>query len=684
MSKLLIVESPNKAKTIRKILGNDWVVMASVGHIRDLPKKSMGLEPPEFVPAYEVLDGKQKVVSELKTSARYATQVYLATDMDREGEAIAWHIQQLLRLKDAQRVTFHEITAAAVQKAVSQPRKLDMGLVRAQEGRRVADRLVGYMVSPILGRADGHSLSAGRVQSVAVKLVVEREREIRSFVSRPYYEVLATLKNNVVMKLIATSVTEDEHVFDRGLAEAVALVTELVVSKVEITERQSQPDSPFTTSSLQQKADAVLKMSASDCMKTAQSLFEKGLITYHRTDDKNLSPEGYQMACAWLESQGLPFVPLQRSWKASDSAQEAHEAIRPSDFDVLNFEGTSSELALYRLIHERAVQSQMPAAVDKVTVIEATDPRELGDGERLLHAVFAAKGRVELSPGWRALKSAFVEDEEGEGDEQAFPEVPREGQSLELWHAKVVEKKTRAAKRFTQGTLVQRMEKLGIGRPATYASIISNVMQRGYFTEGAPGAAAGKGKRTRELYATELGEWVIDQLEPFKFLDYEFTNQLEQRLDDIRDGKDTYLAVVRSLHDTLSSDLGKVTPASFPGGEGGSGSGFAEAVCPKCGDGVKRLPSKQKKGTFFWAHQVENANCVKWLDDVKGKPQLKAEKPEATTADCPHCGQLVKRLQSKTNAKEHFWVHEVDPKSCSKFLPDDYGRPGQPRQKALS
>lgn len=681
MSKLLIVESPNKAKKFASFLDAGWVVKASMGHVRDLPEQEMGVEPPNFRPTYASNERQRKTLAALKQACATASHVYLATDPDREGEAIAWHLKEALKVKDPFRVTFQSMDKAAVLKAIQNPRKIDMDLVRAQEGRRVCDRLVGYMVSKVLCDAARSKLSAGRVQSPTTALVVERELEIRNFVTKPYYEVEITLANGLKLKLLPKSVSKTcERITDRSLAEVIAGITEARITRAETKPQQIHPKPALTTSTLQQAASASFKLSGTDTMRIAQTLFENGVITYHRTDNPNLSEEGYEAACEWLKANGLEYQRGQRRWESKGNAQEAHEAIRPTDFSLVDIEGSDQEKAVYRLIRERALRAQMPCAVDDVTIIEATDLRELNNElDDAFFAVFSAKGRKEVEPGFRALTCS--EKEEGEvEDEQKLVATPELENTHRIEHAQVLDKKTQPPKRYTEGSLVAKLEKLGIGRPSTYASILQNVITRGYITVGDP---AGGSKQKTMLFASDLGIALVEALKPGRFMDYQFTNQLEKRLDDIAEGKADYLPIVRDLHATVERDLSMLNLAAIQSQRPNGGGDYRQSPCPKCGQSVKRLPSKSRKGEFFWVHVEETTDCEKYLDDQKGQPALKVQqaRPESS---CPSCGQVVRRLESKQKKGEFFWVHVEEPATCSKFLPDENGKPGERRQKAMS
>lgn len=667
MVNVLIVESPKKAKTIQKFLSSDWRVFASAGHIRDLPTKEMGVEPPNFRPHYVISEGKKKTVDALKSAVSQASQVFLATDPDREGEAIAWHLQSVLKVQNPHRVTFNDVGEKAVKEALKRPRKVDLDLVRAQEARRVADRLVGYLVSDKLRAKSGANLTAGRVQSVALRLIVDLELEIQRFLARNYYQVQVTLDNALKMQLDVSKLALDgTHLFDRGIAEQAQLCKQVSITHVETTPKERAPRSALTTSMLQQVANSALKLSAKESMAVAQHLFDSGWITYHRTDNPNMSEEGYEAAIAWLQANGYEHQRGQRRWKAKDNAQEAHEAIRPVDFALVEIEGTEAEKALYRLIRERALMAQMPAERVEVTVIMGEGDRKVPSeaaGEPL-QAVFKAKGIRQVAAGFKAFKTTVTEDEEAD---PVINSAVALGDVLPIQHAELLEKRTEPPKRYSEGSLVSKLESLGIGRPATYASIINNIVLREYVLIGDPKGQGGK--KDMRLFPTEIGIKIINSLRQQSFLDYEFTARLETRLDRICEGKDTYLDVVRDLHAVIVRDYASIEIERV----GGNQSPFRSDNCPLCQQGVKRLESKQKKGEFFWVHVAENPDCEKYLQDANGVPRKK-EAPKPTLAQCPRCAQDLRRYQN-SKSKEYFWLHTTEPTNCSRSFKDERGKP---------
>lgn len=582
-AKLLILESPGKVKKVQEILGSGWKVAASVGHVRDLPVKEIGVAAPEFRPKYIPTDRGKEVLARLAALVKSADAVYLATDPDREGEAIAWHLADALKLKDAKRVTYSEITEKAIKAALDAPRSIDMALVAAQEGRRVLDRLCGYMVSGPLSSVAGTKLSAGRVQSPAVRLVVERDREIREFRSTTHYGAELTFENvdNITDGWKASWVTKpwledgQEYLLDKSLAEIAAGLRSLEVVDCQESESRTAPPAPFTTSSLQQAASNTLKFSPKRTMELAQRLYEQGAITYMRTDSPNLSQEAVDAIRAFCEAQGWPLVEKPRTWKSKEGAQEAHEAIRPSHIEVEDAGETTNEKALYRLIRLRSLACQLEDALYAVRTLQLG--ADLGGKQ----TIFEAKGRTLTTPGWKALLQGDQTDEEGEAEPANPVPTMKPGTKATALSGAVQTRKTKPAPRFTEASLVRELEKRGIGRPSTYAAIIDTIMSRGYVTTD-----------KRNLVPTSLGDKVVDSLRGhFAFADYEFTRNMEQALDDIAEGKVEYRAVVNAAHAQLERELQAFTKATGK-------------VCPKCGRPLVhrvKKPGKGGKGGYdFW------------------------------------------------------------------------------------
>jgi DNA topoisomerase-1 len=551
---LVIVESPAKAKTIEKFLGKDYLVKSSFGHIRDLVKKGLGIDVEnEFQPNYVISEDKEAVVRELKKLAGQAKTIWLASDEDREGEAIAWHLYQVLGLTDdkTQRIVFHEITKNAILNAVEHPRTIDMNLVNAQQARRVLDRLVGFELSPVLWRKVKPSLSAGRVQSVAVRLIVEREKEIIGFTPKEYFRVTAQFANAEGVAFGAELNKRLETAAQaRKLLETCAGST-FTVHRVEKNPAKRSPAPPFTTSTLQQEASRKLGFSVSQTMSVAQRLYEAGRITYMRTDSQNLSKEAMGAIGNEIQSRFGAKYHKPRVYKTkAKGAQEAHEAIRPSYINQQTIEGTAQEKRLYDLIWKRAVASQMAdAEIDRSVA-------EIGiDADKAYH--FNASGEVVTFDGFLKLYVESTDDDPAEGAEGILPALRAE-EKVTANEIAAAQKFTSPAARYSEASLVKRLEELGIGRPSTYAPTISTIISRGYvLRESRDGQRRdtltlklSKGKITEKiksenfgseknkLFPTDIGIVVTDYLEGQfpAILDYNFTADVEKEFDEIADG----------------------------------------------------------------------------------------------------------------------------------------------------
>ena len=552
---LVIVESPAKAKTIEKFLGKDYVVKSSFGHIRDLAKKDLGIDlDGGFSPIYEIPDDKKKVVAELSKLAHSVKTVWLASDEDREGEAIAWHLTEVLGLPVAttKRIVFHEITKKAILSAIEEPRTVNMDLVNAQQARRVLDRLVGFELSPVLWKKVKPSLSAGRVQSVAVRLLVEREREIIDFKTTEYYRVVAqfTTEDKTTFR------AELSHRFDKR-EEAVAFLesckgARFTVVKSEEKPSQRVPAAPYTTSTLQQEAGRKLGMSVSQTMSIAQRLYEQGLITYMRTDSVNLSGQALaQTKEEVIKLFGEKYHQIRNYKTKTKGAQEAHEAIRPSYLDRTTIEGNAAEKRLYELIWKRTVASQMVAAEIDRTVVTI----DMNDGE----AQFIATGEVVRFDGFLKLYSESTDDDQAADATQGMLPALAVGQQLAAQSIVATQRFTQAPTRYNEALLVKRLEELGIGRPSTYAPTITTIINRGYVVkqnkEGVKRAYEqltfdGKsvkskmlseniGKEKSRLAPTDIGMVVNDYLESSfpTIMDYNFTASVEKQFDEIAEGE---------------------------------------------------------------------------------------------------------------------------------------------------
>ncbi len=554
---LVIVESPAKAKTIEKFLGKDYKVLSSYGHIRDLKKKEFSIDVDKnFTPKYEIPAEKKKLVSELKEEAKQAETVWLASDEDREGEAISWHLFEVLKLKPehTKRIVFHEITKTAIQKAIENPRNIDVNLVNAQQARRVLDRIVGFELSPVLWRKVKPALSAGRVQSVAVRLIVEREREINAFVSEPWYKVVAnfiftgedgvehTIKAELARRLSTKQEAED---FLKKCADAT-----FTIESIETKPLKRYPAPPFTTSTLQQESARKLGYSVSQTMMIAQHLYEAGYITYMRTDSVNLSTLALASSRDVIKKlMGDEYVETRNFTTNTKGAQEAHEAIRPTYMDNTEIEGNSQEHRLYELIWKRTIASQMASAlIDKTTVtVSVNNTKEK----------FVATGEVVKFDGFLRVYMESHDDEEQSEDSGMLP-VMSKGQTLAYKDITATQRFTQQPTRYTEASLVKKLEELGIGRPSTYAPTISTIQQREYVVKGdRPGEERkydviklSKGKITEsqktemagsdkgKLLPTDTGIVVNDYLTEYfpQIMDYNFTANIEKQFDEVAEG----------------------------------------------------------------------------------------------------------------------------------------------------
>ncbi|KEA53625.1 DNA topoisomerase I [Mangrovibacter sp. MFB070] len=599
---LVIVESPAKAKTINKYLGSNYVVKSSVGHIRDLPtsgstKKSadsasatpakkkvkkdersalvnrMGVDPwHNWAAQYEVLPGKEKVVSELKSLAEKADHIYLATDLDREGEAIAWHLREVIGGDDKRysRVVFNEITKNAIRQAFEKPGELNIDRVNAQQARRFMDRVVGYMVSPLLWKKIARGLSAGRVQSVAVRLVVEREREIKAFVPEEYWEVGASLTTAQGDSLpVQVSHEGDKPFRPVNREQTMAAVSLLEKARYTVTEREdkptsSKPGAPYITSTLQQAASTRLGFGVKKTMMLAQRLYEAGHITYMRTDSTNLSQDAVNMVRGYIEdnfgSQYLPGSPNQ--YASKENSQEAHEAIRPSDVNVVSEslkDMESDAQRLYQLIWRQFVACQMtPAKYDSTTLtVSAGDFR------------LKARGRILRFDGWTKVMPALRK-----GDEDRTLPAVETGEELSLVELMPEQHFTKPPARFSEASLVKELEKRGIGRPSTYASIISTIQDRGYVRV-----------ENRRFYAEKMGEIVTDRLEENfrELMNYDFTAQMEDSLDAVASHEKEWRSVLDSFFDDFARQLEQAEKDPDDGGMLPNQMVLTSIDCPTCG-----------------------------------------------------------------------------------------------------
>ena len=561
---LVIVESPAKAKTIQKYLGKDFEVKSSFGHIRDLPKKGMGINLEDFTPDYEISADKKKVVAELKAASKKAETVWLASDEDREGEAIAWHLAQELKLKseNTKRIVFHEITKNAILKAVENPREIDQNLVNAQQARRILDRIVGFEMSPVLWKKVKPGLSAGRVQSVAVRLIVEREKEIREFKPVPSYKVEGVF-TNLEKQEISTKLKKDftkEQDAENFLNQVQNI--DFKVLNVDVKPAQRSASAPFTTSTLQQEASNRLGYGVTTTMRVAQRLYEEGYITYMRTDSVNLSQEAINAAKSQiLKEFGEEYSQPRNYVTKSASAQEAHEAIRPTDFGVKSIDDVQLN-KLYQLIYKRTLASQMANAKLEKTIIEIGNPE--------LPQHFEAQGEVIVFDGFlRAYGIYKNEDEEQEDGDKILPKV-NVGEALAYKKITAVEKFSRPVSRFTEAGLVKKLEELGIGRPSTYAPTIQTIQNREYVDKREIEPKEREivkltltktglkkeiltekfGGDKNKFVPTDIGIVVNDFLTTNfnEILDYGFTAKVEQDFDEIAKGEEKWKDVLKNFY----------------------------------------------------------------------------------------------------------------------------------------
>ncbi len=647
---LVIVESPAKAKTITKYLGPGYEVKASMGHVRDLPKSKIGVDVDHgFSVDYQPIKGKEEVINELKKAAQKSDKVYLATDPDREGEAISWHLKELLDLPDERtyRVTFNEITKKVVNESIAAPRSIDMDLVDAQQARRVLDRVVGYQISPFLWKKIRRGLSAGRVQSVATRLVCEREEEIRSFVPEEYWSLEAELERvrpNVgrfTASFYGREKKEELHSEEEANAvmEAVRVGT-FTVTGVKRQDKTRNPSPPFTTSTLQQEASRKLGMAPRRTMAIAQQLYEGvditgegtvGLITYMRTDSLRLSDEATAAAKAFILGRyGKDYYPPKtRHYKAKSGAQDAHEAIRPSNVNLvpedIKKDLTSEQFRLYKLIWSRFLACQMAAAVYDSVTIEATSNE----------CRFRANHTALKFAGYTAV---YVEgkDEEEEIHQSPLPDL-KEGEPLDLKALKPQQHFTQPPARYTEASLIKALEEKGIGRPSTYAPTISTIESREYVV-----------KEGKYLRTTPLGG-VVNQVMKEKFpdiVDYDFTAQMESQLDQVEQGKENWKDLLQNFYGDFSQEMEKA--------EGDLGERIkvpdevSDEICPLCG---RNLVFKSGRFGRFLA-------CPGWPECGHTQPIV-----EQMPGRCPKCGgRLMKRTgTSKKNGKQYTYY-------CCEFL----------------
>lgn len=613
MKTLLIVESPSKAKTIEKYLGDTYTVRASVGHIRDLPtsnKKAIDIES-GFIPHYEISKGKEKVVKELQQLGEKATNILLATDPDREGEAISYHIETLLKENKKikvpiERVTFNEITKEAIIEALKHPRMIDSDLVKAQEARRVLDRLVGYDLSGVIWKKVRYGLSAGRVQSPALRIIMEREREIRAFIPTTYWNITLQAKTEKKddLELACTEEPTDkarmEYIMTHGTQDT------WIIKDLKESEQKRAPRAPFTTSTLQQTASTRLGYSPSRTMQIAQKLYEQGYITYMRTDSTNLAGSAINEIVGVIEKKyGKEYTTVRTYKTKSKNAQEAHEAIRPTHAKTLSAGANDEQARLYKLIWERTVSSQMTDAKLLKTKVVATtsNTKDFPD--------FTQTGSRVVFPGWLSC------DTGARGEDVELPEM-KIGETLHDINLVSLEKQTQPPNRYSEAGLVKELEERGIGRPSTYASIIRTIEERGYVT-----------KEGRTLFPTDTGDVVSTFLEQHfpTYISDTFTKEMEDELDEIAEGKRTYVKTLTDFYGPFLKDvkekdkMDKITTL---------GAAPKEFTCPVCQK--EMIVKLGKNGKFLSCSTYPECSGARMID---GK---ELEGPKDLGKPCPKCG----------------------------------------------
>ena len=657
--KLIIVESPAKANTIKKFLGGNTKVVASMGHIRDLPKSKLGIDEKTLEPQYINIRGKGDLIKKLKKDAKNAKKVYLATDPDREGEAIAWHLANILGINPNEicRVTFNEITKEAVKNAIKEPRKIDMDLTDAQQARRVLDRIVGYKISPVLWKKVQKGLSAGRVQSVAVKLIVEREEEIENFKPEEYWNIYAKLKDPESKKTFQAKLygKNDKKIEIHSESEVNQIVSDIekakyIVEEVKKGEKKRTPAPPFTTSTMQQEASRKLGFAIKKTMSVAQGLYEGikipekgtvGLITYMRTDSTRISEEARKLAKEYIEKEYGASYYENRYYKTKSEAQDAHEAIRPTYIDLspekIKSSLTTDQYKLYKLIYNRFIASQMSAAVyDTITV------KVLANNYN-----FRSNGQTLKFKGFMTLYVETLDFEEKEEFETIPPLI--EGQELKKEAIETKQSFTEPPPRYTEASLVKTLEEKGIGRPSTYSPIITTILARRYIE-----------KSQKQLYPTELGK-IVNKLLVENFTDVinvKFTAEMEEEFDKIAEGKEDWKKVIKEFYGPFEQVVEKVekelehVKLEYE---------VSDVPCEKCG---RMMVIKYGKYGKFLA--------------CPGYPECKNTKPLVETIDepCPKCGGKIQIR--KTKRKRNYYICENNPGKCDYI---SWNKPSKENQK---
>ena len=659
--KLIIVESHAKANTIKKFLGGNTKVVASMGHIRDLPKSKLGVDEKTFEPQYINIRGKGDLIKSLKKDAKNAKKIYLATDPDREGEAIAWHLAYILGINPDEicRVTFNEITKEAVKNAIKEPRKIDMDLTDAQQARRVLDRIVGYKISPVLWKKVQKGLSAGRVQSVAVRLIVEREEEIENFVPEEYWNIYAHLKDQKSRKTFqAKFYGKDNKKVDIHSEKEVNEILEkienakYIVEEVKKGEKKRTPAPPFTTSTMQQEASRKLGFAIKKTMSVAQGLYEGvkipekgtvGLITYMRTDSTRISEEARKWAKEYIENEYGKEYYENRYYRTKSEAQDAHEAIRPTYVELspekIKSSLTTDQYKLYRLIYNRFIASQMAAAVYDTIAVKI-----LAEGYN-----FRANGQSIKFKGFMTLYVETADFEEKEEFEKIPPLV--EGQELKKEKLETKQSFTEPPPRYTEASLVKTLEEKGIGRPSTYSPTITTILARRYIE-----------KIQKQLHPTELGR-IVNKLLVENFpavINVEFTAEMEEQFDKIAEGKEEWKKVIKDFYGPFEQVVEKVekelehVKLEYE---------VSDVPCEKCG---RMMVIKYGKYGKFLA--------------CPGYPECQNAKPLIETIDepCPKCGGKVQIR--KTKKRRNYYICENNPEKCDYISWNKPGTENKPKK----
>lgn len=638
MKNLVIVESPSKAKTIKKYLGKDFEVIASVGHLIDLPASRFGVDVDnDFKPTYSTMKGKTTVLKEIKSKAKQSEYVYLASDPDREGEAIAWHIRNALKIKEDEkcRITFNEITKNAVNAAIENARTIDQDVVDAQQARRVLDRIVGYKISPLLWKKIRKGLSAGRVQSVALRIIIDREEEIENFKPEEYWNLSADLKAKKSNNILEANLYGDKNgkIAIKSEKEVKSILSAIdkadyIIKDIKKGEKKRNPPAPFTTSTLQQEASRKLNYSVKKTMMLAQNLYEAGKITYMRTDSTRISDEAKKMSKEYIEKNIGKGYYVERKYKVKQDAQDAHEAIRPTDLksipETIVSETSVDAAKLYKLILNRFLACQMPEAIYSTIQVNID-----ANGY-----IFRLTGSNIKSDGYMKLYIEGKDDDKEDDKDIILPDL-NVGDKLKLIELKPSQKFTEPPSRYTEATIIKMLEEKGIGRPSTYAPTLNTLLERMYIE-----------KEKKNLVPTELGKIVNDLMRNYfkDIVDVTFTAQMEKDLDDIAEGKKEYVKMLKEFYDPFIKNLNdveeKIEKVKIE-------DEITDIDCELCGS--KMVIKTGRFGKFL--------ACPKFPECRNTKPIL-----ESIDVPCPKCGSKV--LIKKTKKGRKFYACENSPNTC--------------------